>query len=389
MLFFRRILILTALALTVSQATAQDNGGVFNASVDAGTRWGFRVISPVTVTSSIVRLGDVIQPVDPNQAGWQRLRRAAIGLVPVSGEAMTIRRERLGKAILSAEATPRMIDWFGPNEVRVVYRQPTPDEVAARRAGVETRGVPSNTNANSVNAVGYQTTVDHDVSTQVHAPVLSHLDAKRVIHWIEIAMKQFYPDANAAYAVEVPADQPELVALQYLSGVTHMEALTPIEDGACRFLVVARSISGPIESEVNINLVSHPEVVVPTRSMGRGHRIQATDVTLKRMPPEDIDPNAVADMSVLIGQEVRSNLRVGQAIRHDQFGSPILIHRGDLVEVRVIGGGVTVTTNGKSLGDGSESDLIEIETINPRKRLLARVAQHGVVEIVTRSPIVR
>ncbi|TWU48072.1 flagellar basal body P-ring formation chaperone FlgA [Rubripirellula reticaptiva] len=389
MLFFRRILIFAAMTLIVSKAGAQDYGGAFNASVDAGTRWGFRIISPVTVTSSIVRLGDVVQPVDPNQAGWQRLRRAAIGLVPVSGEAMTIRRERLGKAILAAEATPRMIDWFGPNEVRVVYRQPTPDEVAARRAKSGVNDFHTITNDHSVNAVGYESSTDQRIPTQANAPALSHIDAKRVIHWIEIAMEQFYPDVDDAYAVEVPADQTELVALQSMSGVTHMEAVTPIDDGPCRFLVVARSINGPIESEVNVNLVSYPEVVVPTRSMGRGHRIQETDITLKRMAPENIDPNAVADMSVLIGQEVRANLRVGQAIRHDQFGFPILIHRGDLVEVRVIGGGVTVTTNGKSLGDGSESDLIEIETINPRKRLLARVAQHGVVEIVTRSPIVR
>ena len=51
-----------------------------------------------------------------------------------------------------------------------------------------------------------------------------------------------------------------------------------------------------------------------------------------------------------------------------------------------MGGGITVTTNAKSHGDGAESDLIEIETFEPRKRLLARVVQPGLVEIVTRAP---
>jgi flagella basal body P-ring formation protein FlgA len=87
--------------------------------------------------------------------------------------------------------------------------------------------------------------------------------------------------------------------------------------------------------------------------------------------------------------EVRTTLRADQPISIGNIGSPILIHRGDLVELRVLSGGVTVKTNAKSLGDGSESDLVEIETMRPRKRLVARVVQTGLVEIVTRSPAMR
>ncbi len=106
------LMLMTSLG-DASVATAQNRAVAFDGSVGAETRWGFRVVTPVILTSPIVRLGDVVQPVDPHQAGWQRLSRAAIGLIPISGETMTIRRDRLGKAILAAEATPRLIDWYG------------------------------------------------------------------------------------------------------------------------------------------------------------------------------------------------------------------------------------------------------------------------------------
>jgi len=79
-------------------------------------------------------------------------------------------------------------------------------------------------------------------------------------------------------------------------------------------------------------------------------------------------------------------VRANQPINRGDVGSPILVHRGDLIEIRVVGGGISVTTNAKALGDGAVSELIEIETLQPRKRLIARVVQPGMVEIVTRAP---
>ncbi|WP_186775256.1 flagellar basal body P-ring formation chaperone FlgA [Rubripirellula tenax] len=353
----------------MSFADAQERSGTFDATIDSKTHWAFRTVSPVTVTSPIVRLGDIVEPLDPHQAGWQRLRRAAIGLVPVSGETMTIRRERLGKAILAAEATPRSIDWHGPSEIQVVYRKATASQSATQNDAIRT--------------------VNYESESVPAGPALSTIDAKRVIHWIEIAMKQFHPDVIERYEVTIPADQSAFAQLRYLSGVADLEPRSPIESGPCRFAVTARSVSGPIEVEVEVLLTQHPQIPVPTRSLGRGHRIEAADIELRPFASDKIDPNAISEMETLIGQEVRSNLRVGQAIMHGDFGSPILIHRGDLIEVRVVGGGVSVTTNGKALGDGSEAELIEIETLNPRKRLIARVARHGVVEITTRAPVLR
>lgn len=341
-------------------------------TIDARTRWTFRTLSPVTLSSSIVRLGDVVQPIDPNQAGWQRLRQSAIGLVPLSGEAMTIQRDRLSRVILSAEATPRAIDWLGPTTIRIVYRP----SAASDRDEMNP--------AEPIRQVAYRS--ESGQSDMAPAERLSSADAKRVIHWIELSLARFYPMIADSYGIDIDPHQPGLTPLRWLSGVTSLESIESIDDGPCRFLITARSATGPIESEITITLSAFPKIVVPRRTLGRGQRIEASDLEWKPFPPDQLDPSSVIDPEILVGQEVRSPLRAGRPILHSDVGSPILVHRGDLVEVRVIGGGVTVTTNAKALGDGAASDLIEIETMNPRKRLIASVATPGTVEIVTRAP---
>ncbi len=349
------------------------------ATIDANTRWGFRTISPVTVNSLIIRLGDVVQPLDPNMAGWQRLRRSPIGLVPINGQPMTIRRDRLAKAIHDAEATPLSIDWVGPTEIKVLYRksdrlemerQPFGSAVIAQTAYVESTAYAQ---PGASNVAGGQMS-------------LSEGEAKRAIYWIELAMKRLLPSIAETYRIDIDRGQGGLSLLHQISGVTTIEPRENIHEGRCRFHVVGRSVDGSIETEVEITLTAHPTVVVPRRSLPRGHQIEPSDLELKPIPEEELDSGFVLDPEELIGLEVRGIVRANQPIIRGDVGSPILVHRGDLIEIRVVGGGITVTTNAKSLGDGAVSELIEIETMQPRKRMVARVVQPGMVEIVTRSP---
>lgn len=343
------------------------------ATIDAETRWGFRAISPVTVGSPIIRLGDVVRPLDPNMAGWQRLRRAPIGLVPINGQPMTIRRDRLAQAIHDAEATPLAIDWVGPTEIKVVYRKMDAAEKAR-----QTSATPG------ITQVAYEApAATYAAASQ---PPLSEVAAKRVIDWIELAMERLLPSVAEKYRLEIDHRQAGLTPLRHISGVTAISAREQAHEGQCRFQLVGRSGDGPVETEIEITLSEHPTVVVPRRSLPRGHRIEANDLKLKPIPEEELDPSFVNDPEELIGLEVRGVVRVNHPILRGNVGAPILVHRGDLIEVRVLGGGIVVTTNAKSLGDGAASDEIDIETLQPRVRKRARVVQPGLVEIVTRAP---
>ncbi len=306
-------------------------------------------------------------------AGWQRLRRAPIGLLPIDGQPMTIRRDRLAQAIHDAEATPLTIDWVGPTEIRVVYREMDAAEKA--RQDSATPGITQVAYAEPAASSG-----------AAAEPPLSEVAAKRVIYWIELAMERLLPSVAEEYRLEIDHRQVGLTPLRHISGVTAIAAREQAQAGRCRFQLVGRSADGPVESEIEITLTEHPTVVVPRRSLPRGHRIEANDLKLKPIPEEELDPRFVNDPEELIGLEVRGVVRVNRPIIRGDVGAPILIHRGDLIEVRVVGGGIIVTTNAKSLGDGAAAEEIEIETLQPRKRLTARVVQPGLAEIVTRAP---
>lgn len=331
-------------------------------SIDTQTRWAFRTLSPVTISSPIIRLGDVVQPLDPNMAGWHRLRNSFVALVPLRGDPMTIQRDRLAAAIRKAEATPLHIEWTGPTTIQVNYSPVAPSS-----------------NDHSVRQADYTTGVDP----------LPPMEAERVLRWIDLAIKRQHATIAETYRIEIDRKQPQLVPLKSIGGVTLIEFVDPVQEGRCRVHVVARGVDGPVESDVELQITAHPTVVVPRKNLPRGHRIQTNDLIIMPLPSEEMEPHFVTDPDEAIGLEVRDALRENCPIDHSQLSAPILVHRGDLIEIRSVSGRIVITTNAKAMDSGSESDLIEVETMQPRKRLIARVVQPGLVEIVTRAPRVQ
>lgn len=355
--------------------------GIEVASVDTSTRWGLRSLGSVSIASPIVRLGDVAAPLDPNMAGWQRLSRITIGLVPLDGHPMKIDRRRLTDVIRGVEATPTVIDWVGPEKIVVEFSPRSKD----RRNPLATTGYQS-----VQDQVGVGTRVRRQEEDAVRSAArLSSSEKKKVMQWIRRGLTSFRPDVLADYAIDVDASQPDLANLKSLAAVTNLEILETVCEGEVDCRLSARGVSGAVVAEFRLLLQLHPQVVVPRRSLARGDQIDATDLEWQSISSDLMKPEYITDMAEVIGMEARSALSANRPIRRDRLGAPILIRRGELIEVQVVGGGITVSTKGKANGDGSASELIEIETFQPRKRLLGRVVQAGLVEIITRAPGVR
>lgn len=351
-------------------------------TIDALTRWTIRVESEATTESSIVRVGDVARLVGKPSSAWNRIASAPVALIPVSGKEVTIDRDRLATLVDNAEAVPASIGWIGPRTIRVRRVQSPPKPGSAMRS------------ATAVEQVGHQQTVPAGGMPRLPPVVapparpLSQIDRDRIERLIVANVRRFRPDIESIYAFEL-VDTPELIPLSVVSSVISAEPTTEIAAGDIRFNVSMRSSRGAIDSYVTLRLTEHPRVVAAARSLPSGHRLSTSDLRWISIPEDRLPAAYVTEMSDLIGKETRSSLRSGAPIAPASVGRPILIRRGDLIEVRVVGGGVTVTTNAKSLDDGSESQLIEIETRSPRKRMVARVIDMGTVEVLTRSPVVR
>jgi len=124
-------------------------------------------------------------------------------------------------------------------------------------------------------------------------------------------------------------------------------------------------------------------------SLRRGHILTEGDLELIPAARNVSTDGVVTDIQEIVGLQVQTVLQKHRPVTRSSVAPVIVIERGDLVEVRVIGGGVQVATAAKSLAQGAQGALIPIETIEPRRKLLARVAGPGKVEILTRPPRVQ
>lgn len=122
--------------------------------------------------------------------------------------------------------------------------------------------------------------------------------------------------------------------------------------------------------------VVHEEdfVVFVKRSIGSGELLRAVDLEL-RAPDKPLTGITVArSVDQVLGQESVRDLSAGQPLDLRVLRKPVLVKRGDIVEVTAQAAGVRVQTYAKALGNGTAGDLIQLESQESRKTFSASVS---------------
>ncbi|MCR9211480.1 MAG: flagellar basal body P-ring formation chaperone FlgA, partial [bacterium] len=191
-----------------------------------------------------------------------------------------------------------------------------------------------------------------------------------------------YESSFVSHEIGSLAEMQGVRDIRFLDAMPHWSAedTKPI---TCRIKIDARSRTNQCDGIVRVTFTPKPAVVVARRPLQRGHRVGPGDVHFQPSPVNELSGDRVMDIDEVMGMEVVGLIRSGVPLRPGDFAAPRLVRRGDLVEVQVSGGGIRVTTTAKALGDGAHNELIEIETLSPKRRLLAKVVEPSVVEIVT------
>ncbi|MEM9646677.1 MAG: flagellar basal body P-ring formation chaperone FlgA [Planctomycetota bacterium] len=402
--------------------------------VDEETRWLFRSKRTASVGSSIVRLEDVAEPVDQKLPAWSRLRGAVVALVPFGRDRVVLTRSRLAAAVSSGEATPRRIDWIGPDQIIVMLRKSRSKleasegnsglrpalarQVGAMNSdGTMNASLPSRRDTLGVVTAHATGPIESAVIDTASVDSEIRLDSAaldRMARWVEQAVRRDQSGVTKSFEIKLLADASNALELSRLKGITSITGLRfdenlvqqvqfvdsqPVTEWSAdrpglttlrrTIRVIGRTLDGPVDAELLVELTPHPRVIVPIRTLPRGHRIGPGDLSEAPIPANRWRDDYVSDPEQLIGMEVFGSVRKDAPLSRSMVKHPTLIHRGDLIVLRVAGGGVSITTNAKAMADGHLSQLIEVETIEPKRRFVARVASTGVAEIVTRTPTVR
>ena len=122
---------------------------------------------------------------------------------------------------------------------------------------------------------------------------------------------------------------------------------------------------------------SWADTLVPVRTIRAKQVITAEDLAYKSV---DI-AGAFSDPDDLIGQEARVSLYAGRPIRPGDVGPPAIVERNDLILLKFRRGGLLISTEGRSLGRGSEGDIIRAMNLASRSTVSGRIGADGSIEV--------
>lgn len=360
------------------------------------------------VGSPLIRLRDVATPNGPPSTWWERAGGVVIGMMPIEGGEMVIERDRLTIAIAQDASIPS-IAWTGPTTIRIKMVAQQDDHGKISNHAIDPTGrvadmnpsttnhkssiaLTAATNAQSVNANDLPTsssTASAKAPVSSDLPPLGSQDADRINRLIQFAIDRDDLSLRDSYDIEIDLEQVGLRTLSEVRRVDRIEFLTPPIEGEISAKIFGMTSRTPVDQTIKVRFIARPMLVVPRESLRRGQTITRGDLILMPAPRGYPIESALTNIDDAVDMQVVNVLQKDRPISPSSITRPVLIERGDLVEVHVVGGGVTVATNARSLSKGAAGDLIAVETLDPRKKVIARVARAGLVEVFTRPPRVR
>ena len=115
------------------------------------------------------------------------------------------------------------------------------------------------------------------------------------------------------------------------------------------------------------------ELPVLSRNLARGEIIRPGDLELRNMPRAKINGRAVLRTADLIGMASRRTLRAGAPLRARDVEKPRIIRRNDLVTIVYRTAGLTLTTQGHALSDGSLGEMIPVRNSRSKRTIQVTV----------------
>ena len=129
------------------------------------------------------------------------------------------------------------------------------------------------------------------------------------------------------------------------------------------------------------------DVPVVTRQLGRGDLIEASDLSSKAVPKLQLRKETVTDAKQLIGQSPRAVISAERPIRLSEISAPLVIKKGDAVQMTYTNPYMSLKASGVALQDGAIGELIRVKNDKSEKSVSGRVAGSGHIEVNSSSAL--
>ncbi|SHF32883.1 flagella basal body P-ring formation protein FlgA [Litoreibacter ascidiaceicola] len=117
------------------------------------------------------------------------------------------------------------------------------------------------------------------------------------------------------------------------------------------------------------------QAVVPTHTLQPGDIVSIEDVQITEASVRD----GFSELVQVLGFEVRRVLYRGRPMRPGDVGVPALVERNELVTLVYRIGGLSIETEGRSLGRGAIGDKLNVLNLSSRNTVSGHVNELGAV----------
>ncbi len=118
-----------------------------------------------------------------------------------------------------------------------------------------------------------------------------------------------------------------------------------------------------------------------SQNVRRGYRLTTTDLVVLRIPRSRVPKDAIARPEFVEGAMVRRDIKPGEPIRDAFLQVPPMVERGQRVRMIARRGGVSITSIGEALNNGSRGAMIRVRNVQSRKIVGGKIISPGVVEM--------
>lgn len=138
-------------------------------------------------------------------------------------------------------------------------------------------------------------------------------------------------------------------------------------------VLAAKAISGRFNEMV--------EVPVLRRNMRAGETIAQSDIEFKDYAQARARVDTITDVASLIGKSPERVITAGRPIRAQEIAQPTVVKKNDTVKMVYNQGGMSITTSGQAMSDGSKGHVISVKNIASKKIVQATVQDESTVLI--------
>ena len=151
------------------------------------------------------------------------------------------------------------------------------------------------------------------------------------------------------------------------------------------FSIGSESTAAPTRLRFTGTAVETVEAAVLARGVERNEVLKASDVIIERRPKAEVG-NDLASRDRAVGMQSRRQLRAGQALKTADLAKPDLVVRDQAVTLVYESAGLYLTIRGKALEGGTEGDVVNVLNLQSKRTVSGVVVGRGQVAVAVPGP---